>query len=137
MTRFMMSLEQGIDLVWHAFEDMVGGEIYVKKIPSMKVTQIAQAIFPNAEYDVTGIRPGEKLHEQMIGTEDARYTYEYEDYYKILPSIYSWGIDPNRINNGVKVASDFVYSSDRNSDWMSVEELQHWIEKNHSKIGIF
>jgi UDP-N-acetylglucosamine 4,6-dehydratase/5-epimerase len=135
MTRFMISLEQGVGLVWHAFEDMVGGEIYVKKIPSMKVTQIAQAISPNAEYEVIGIRPGEKLHEQMVGTEDASYTYEYKDYYKILPSIFSWGIDPDRINGGVKVTSDFVYSSDKNTEWMSVEELQHWIGKNRNKIG--
>ena len=66
MTRFMITLEQGVDLVWHAFEDMVGGEIYVKKIPSMKVTDIAAAVAPDARHDIVGIRPGEKLHEQMI-----------------------------------------------------------------------
>jgi len=71
MTRFMISLEQGVQLVWHAFEDMVGGEIYVKKIPSMKITDVASSIAPEAQQEIVGIRPGEKLHEQMIGIEDA------------------------------------------------------------------
>ena len=87
MTRFMISLEEGVELVWHAFEDMVGGEIYVKKIPSMKVTDIARAVAPEAEQKIVGIRPGEKLHEQMIGFEDAPHTYEYQGHYKILPAI--------------------------------------------------
>jgi len=77
MTRFMISLEQGVELVWHAFDDMEGGEIYVKKIPSMKVTDLATVVAPEARQEVVGIRPGEKLHEQMIGVEDAFYTYEY------------------------------------------------------------
>ena len=83
MTRFMISLEQGVNLVWHAFENMLGGEIYVKKIPSIKVTDIAKVIAPEAKIKVIGIRPGEKLHEQMINYEDAPHTYEYEDYFKI------------------------------------------------------
>jgi UDP-N-acetylglucosamine 4,6-dehydratase len=78
MTRFMISLEQGVELVWHAFDDMVGGEIYVKKIPSMKVTDLARAVAPDAGQKIVGIRPGEKLHEQMIGPEDSYYTYEYD-----------------------------------------------------------
>ena len=86
MTRFMITLEQGVDLVWHAFEDMVGGEIYVKKIPSMKVTDVAKAVAPAAIHDIVGIRPGEKLHEQMIGSEDAPYTYEYSEHFKVLPA---------------------------------------------------
>lgn len=76
MTRFMISLEQGVELVWHAFADMVGGEIYVKKIPSMSVVDLAHALAPDCKLDVVGIRPGEKLHEQMIGEEDADYTFE-------------------------------------------------------------
>ena len=104
MTRFMITLEQGVDQVWHAFSDMVGGEIYVKKIPSMKVTDIAQAVAPGAEHEIIGIRPGEKLHEQMIGLEDAPHTYEYQDHYKILPAIHQWSDDPARISNGLKVA---------------------------------
>ena len=135
MTRFMITLEQGVRLVWHSFEDMIGGEIYVKKIPSMKVTDIARAISPDASHDIVGIRPGEKLHEQMIGLEDAPHTYEYEGYYKILPAIHNWSQDPVRINNGKLVAPDFTYSSDNNVDWMGINDLQAWIEKNRNKIG--
>jgi UDP-N-acetylglucosamine 4,6-dehydratase/5-epimerase len=132
MTRFMISLEEGVELVWHAFNDMKGGEIYVKKIPSMKVTDIALAVDRKAKQEEVGIRPGEKLHEQMIGIEDAFYTYEYSEYFKILPSINNWSNDPVRIGNGIKVAPDFIYSSDINKEWMSVLELQKWIEKNRN-----
>ena len=135
MTRFMITLDQGVDLVWHAFEDMVGGEIYVKKIPSMKVTDIARAVAPNARHEIIGIRPGEKLHEQMIGSEDAPHTYEYADHYKILPAIYNWSQDPERINGGQKVVPDFTYCSDNNTDWMSIDTLRSWIEQNRDKVG--
>jgi len=136
MTRFMITLEEGVDLVWKAFEDMVGGEIYVRKIPSMKVTDVAKAVSESAKQKVVGIRPGEKLHEQMIGPEDAIYTYEYPEYYKILPSINNWSHDPDRIKDGKKVPEDFLYSSDNNKDWMEIKELQRWIKKNNDKIGI-
>jgi UDP-N-acetylglucosamine 4,6-dehydratase (inverting) len=135
MTRFMISLEQGVELVWHAFEDMVGGEIYVKKIPSMKVTDLARVVAPEAKQEVVGIRPGEKLHEQMIGAEDAYYTYEYPEHYKILPQINSWDKDANRIKDGKKVPEGFVYASDNNAEWMSDAELQAWIDANREKIG--
>ena len=135
MTRFMITLEQGVDLVWHAFEDMIGGEIYVKKIPSMEIIDIARAIAPDAEHEIVGVRPGEKIHEQMIGLEDAPHTYEYSDYYKILPAIHNWSKDPKRIKNGNLVAPDFTYSSDNNSDWMKISTLQEWIENNRKKIG--
>ncbi len=135
MTRFMITLEQGVDLVWHAFEDMVGGEIYVKKIPSMNITDIARAVAPEAKHEIVGIRPGEKLHEQMIGEEDAMHTYEYSDYYKILPAIHKWSEDPQRINGGIKVSPDFTYSSDNNTHWMSEEQLRAWIEANASMVG--
>lgn len=135
MTRFMISLEQGVELVWHAFDDMVGGEIYVKKIPSMKVTEVARAVSADAKQDVIGIRPGEKLHEQMISAEDAAYTFEYPEHFKILPVINEWSADPARIKDGKKVPDGFVYASDNNQEWMSVEELQSWIEKNKEKIG--
>ncbi|MDQ6971948.1 MAG: UDP-N-acetylglucosamine 4,6-dehydratase (inverting) [Mariprofundaceae bacterium] len=134
MTRFMITLEQGVDLVWDAFEDMVGGEIYVRKIPSMKVVDVARAVAPDAKHDIVGVRPGEKLHEQMIGHEDAPYTYEYPDYYKILPAIHGWSNDPQRINGGQKVSPDFSYSSDNNSEWMTVEGLRDWIEKHGSMM---
>jgi UDP-N-acetylglucosamine 4,6-dehydratase len=135
MTRFMISLEGGVDLVWHAFEDMVGGEIYVKKIPSMKVTDIALTIAPDARHDIVGIRPGEKLHEQMIGSEDAPHTHEYPDHYKILPAIHNWSKDPERIKDGKLVDSDFKYCSDNNVDWMDINTLQTWIKQNQHKIG--
>jgi len=135
MTRFMISLEAGVELVWHAFDDMKGGEIYVKKIPSMKVTDVALAIDANAKQEEVGIRPGEKLHEQMIGPEDALYTYEYPEHFKILPSIHNWSSDPERIDNGVRVKSNFMYCSDSNKEWMQVSELQDWVEKNRNKIG--
>jgi len=135
MTRFMITLEQGVDLVWHAFEDMVGGEIYVKKIPSMNITDIAHAISPEAKHEVVGIRPGEKLHEQMIGEEDALHTYEYPDYYKILPAIHNWSEDPERINEGVKVSPNFTYASNNNTDWMSVTQLRDWVKINTNKVG--
>jgi UDP-N-acetylglucosamine 4,6-dehydratase/5-epimerase len=135
MTRFMISLEAGVEFVWHTFDDMKGGEIYVKKIPSMKVTDIALAVDGNAKQEEVGIRPGEKLHEQMIGPEDALYTYEYPEHFKILPSIHNWSSDPERIDNGVRVESDFMYCSDSNKEWMKVSELQDWIEKNRNKIG--
>ena len=135
MTRFMISLEDGVELVWHAFNDMKGGEIYVKKIPSMKVTDVALAVSSEAKQEEVGIRPGEKLHEQMIGSEDALYTYEYLDHFKILPSINDWSKDPERIGNGRKVNPSFVYSSDNNKEWMKIEELKDWIAKNKDKIG--
>jgi UDP-N-acetylglucosamine 4,6-dehydratase len=135
MTRFMITLEQGVELVWHAFEDMVGGEIYVKKIPSMKITDLAIAVSPNAKHEIVGVRPGEKLHEQMIGLEDAPYTYEYKEHYKVLPAIHNWSQDPGRINGGVLVPADFTYCSDNNKEWMSISTLEAWIKKNYKQIG--
>jgi UDP-N-acetylglucosamine 4,6-dehydratase/5-epimerase len=135
MTRFMITLEEAVKLVWHAFEDMKGGEIYIKKIPSMKVVDIATSVSDNAKQYVIGIRPGEKLHEQMIGTEDSEHTYDYDDYYKILPSINNWSKDPERIGNGKKVKSGFIYSSDNNNEWMTIETLRAWIKDNSKKIG--
>jgi UDP-N-acetylglucosamine 4,6-dehydratase (inverting) len=135
MTRFMISLEEGVELVWHAFEDMVGGEIYVKKIPSMKVTDLARVVAPEARQEVVGIRPGEKLHEQMISVEDAHYTYEYPEHFKILPTINGWANCPKRIKTGKKVPEGFVYASDNNPEWMTDNQLQSWIAANKEKIG--
>jgi len=114
---------------------MQGGEIYDKKIPSMKLTDLALAISKDAKQEIIGIRPGEKLHEEMVGLADAIYTYEYKDHYKILPSIYSWHTDPKRIADGVKVDENFTYCSDQNNDWMSVDTLQKWIKENKNLIG--
>lgn len=135
MTRFMISLQDGVGLVWHAFEDMIGGEIYVKKIPSMKMTDLARVVAPEARQEIIGIRPGEKLHEQMIGAEDSFHTYEYPEHFKILPVINGWSETAERIRDGKKVPEGFVYSSDNNSEWMSDSQLQEWIQANRDKIG--
>ena len=134
MTRFMITLDQGVELVWHTFDDMLGGEIYVKKIPSIKVLNIAKVVAPDASHKIIGIRPGEKLHEQMISTEDAPHTYEYKDYYKILPALNNLSKDQKRIGKGLKVDNDFTYSSEKNKDWMEDVVLQDWIEENQTKI---
>ena len=133
MTRFMITLEQGVNLVWEAFIDMQGGETYVKKIKSMKVTDIALAVNPNAEFEIIGVRPGEKLHEQMISVEDSPFTYEYDNYFKILPTLNNWNKDLKRIKNGKLVEEDFIYSSNLNKEWMTKIELREWI-KNQRKI---
>jgi len=135
MTRFMMTLEQSVSLVWHAFEDMVGGEIYVKKSPSMKVTDIASTISPGASHEIIGIRPGEKLHEEMISSEDSMFTYEYKNHFKILPLINNSHKDESRIKDGIKVKEGFSYDSLNNEDWMSKDELLNWIQKNHPEIN--
>lgn len=127
MTRFMISLEEGINLVDFALKDMAGGEIYVKKIPSIKVVDIAKAVNPQIGIKIIGIRPGEKLHEQMINSEDAFNTLEFNDYFVIYPP----KTIPKAINfcgdKGNPVPVGFVYSSENNTDWMSVTELQDWI----------
>jgi FlaA1/EpsC-like NDP-sugar epimerase len=127
MTRFMISLQEAVELVWDAFSDMEGGEIYVKKIPSMKIIDLARAIAPNAEIKFIGIRPGEKIHEQMIGIEDARNVFSYDKYYKILPMIYGCNTNPIWIKDGQSVPDNFHYSSDNNDKWMSIDELQLFI----------
>jgi FlaA1/EpsC-like NDP-sugar epimerase len=132
----MITLESGVELVWRAFEDMLGGEIYVKKIPSMKIGDIADAIAHNIKQTIIGIRPGEKIHEQMIGLEDAPHTFEYDSYFKILPAIHGWSSDPLRIKDGRIVANNFTYSSDNNTEWMTADELAKWIESKKGKIGL-
>jgi UDP-N-acetylglucosamine 4,6-dehydratase/5-epimerase len=136
MTRFMITLEQAVELVWHAFEDMEGGEVYVKKIPSMNIIDIAKAVNDQASHKIIGVRPGEKIHEQLIGHEDAAHTFEYKDNFKILPMIHNWYTDKSRIKDGKRVAKDFVYSSDNNREWMSMDELSAWIDNNRAKIGL-
>ena len=132
MTRFMITLTQGINLVNHALNDMLGGEIYVKKIPTMNIMNIANAVAPNCKVEIVGIRPGEKLHEQMISSEEADFTYEYEDYYKILPFSLN-NYDEEKYNSGgSKVAQGFSYTSDCNPQSMSEATLRHWIETKYN-----
>ena len=130
MTRFMISLQEAVDTVWYAFDDMIGGEIYIKKIPSMKILDIAKAIAPEHSYKIIGIRPGEKLHEKLISSDESDSTFEYPDYYKILPSINDWKLDKLRVKDGIKVADGFNYSSDNNSKWMTKNDLRLWIDAN-------
>ncbi|MNG13128.1 UDP-N-acetylglucosamine 4,6-dehydratase [compost metagenome] len=101
----------------------------------MKVTDLARVVAPEARQEIIGIRPGEKLHEQMISAEDSYYTYDYPEHYKILPVINNWSSCTKRIKDGTKVPEGFVYSSDNNSEWMSDESLQAWIDNNREKIG--
>jgi len=136
MTRFMITLEDGIDLVLTALKSAIGGEIFVKKIPSIRITDIAKAIDPENTYEVIGIREGEKLHEQMISIEDSVTTYEYEDHYKILPNINGWSNDRRRIGNGKKVPAGFIYESATNSQWIDDQDLRSWIRDNENKIGL-
>jgi len=134
MTRFMITLDQGVELVWTAFNEMTSGEVFVKKIPSMTVVDVAQTIRPDEEITFTGIRPGEKLHEQMIGPEDARYTLEYSGHFRILPTtsssqeVYDYAIR----TSGCAVADDFSYTSQNNPEWMTAEELRQWYKANSS-----
>jgi len=130
MTRFMINLNDAVEMVWNAFEDMCGGEIYVNKIKSMRIVDIAKAINPSAEFSIIGIRPGEKLHEIMINSDDAPHTYEYDKYFKILPAINNWSLDEKRIKNGKLVSPEFSYSSDINKEWMTKDELNLWINNN-------
>jgi len=135
MTRFMITLDQAVDLVWHSFNDMIGGEIYVKKIPSMKVKDIARVIAPNAKHKIIGIRSGEKLHEEMISQDESYYCYEYSKYYKILPQINNWSKDKKRIKGGKRVPEGFCYNSKNNVKWMTKIEFKNWIDKNPNFIG--
>ena len=114
---------------------MEGGEIYVKKIPSMNICDIASSVDEKAEQVEIGIRPGEKLHEQMIGVEDALYTYEYDEHFKILPQIHEWSKDPHRIKDGKLVPEGFCYTSDNNKQWMTIDQLKIWIAQNKEKVG--
>ena len=134
MTRFMITIDQGVKFVLMSLEKMMGGEIFVKKIPSMKITDIAKAICNKAKLVEIGLRPGEKIHEQMIGKEDSLYTYEYNDYFKIIPDI-SFRSDKTKvIENGKKVQENFVYSSEINKEKLSVSFLEKWIKDNKNKF---
>ena len=101
----------------------------------MKITDIAKAINPNASHNIIGIRPGEKLHEQMISSDDAPHTYEYDTYFKILPAINNWSSDNKRVKLGKLVSSDFEYSSETNKEWMDQDELKLWIKNNMNSIN--
>jgi UDP-N-acetylglucosamine 4,6-dehydratase/5-epimerase len=134
MTRFMITLEDAVELVLEAIRSAQGGEIFVKKIPSMTIGEIANAINPNGEKKIIGIRPGEKLHEQMISSEDAPFTYDFGDHYRILPAINNWHLDAKRHQNMVKVPDGFLYTSNNNNSWMTAVDLSKWIQDNIQKL---
>ncbi len=126
MTRFMISLEESVKLVWRAFEESEGGEVFVKKIPSMTLEDIVKTVAPDAEIENIGIREGEKLHELMIAAEDAPYTQEFDDHYVIFSRL-KHETGPIGRKDGKMVAPGFEYSSETNKEWMSKEELKNWL----------
>ena len=128
MTRFILSLDDAVKTVDFAFKNMVGAEIFVRKIPSIKIIDLAKCIAPNCQYKEIGIRPGEKLHEQLISKDEAHYTYEYENYYKVLSPLYNWSTGSKIIGNGKRVSKDFFYTSDNNISWLTGSELKSWID---------
>jgi UDP-N-acetylglucosamine 4,6-dehydratase (inverting) len=133
MTRFLISLDHAVHMVWHALENSKGGEIFVKKCPSMKVVDIAKTIAPNARLKFVGIRPGEKLHEQMISVEDARNTMEFDDHFTIFPML-EQSCKPPAQCNGKECEEGFAYSSDLNREWMSPEALATYLQKEFSYV---
>lgn len=131
MTRFNISLQGGVDMVMHALEHAWGGEIFVPKIPSYKIMDVAEAIGPECEKKVTGIRPGEKIHEEMITDSDSYYTYDLGKYYTILPSSHRWNLDEFlRHFNGKKVPFGFRYNSGENAEWETIEGMRQLIREH-------
>ena len=128
MTRFWLKLEDAVELVLTALNTMVGGELFVKKIPSMRMPDLATAIAQNLPQKTVGIRPGEKIHEMMISREDARHTFEYEGYYIIQPDYEGWTAD-RLSKQGKPVAEDFEYHSGNNTEWLSVDDMRKLIDE--------
>lgn len=128
MTRFNISLQGGVDLVLHAMETAWGGEIFVPKIPSYRITDVAKAVAPECEQKVVGIRPGEKVHEEMITSSDSFTTYDLGKYYAILPQVTNWKLDDFIQHfKAKKVTQGFQYNSGENDEWVSIEELRSLI----------
>ncbi|WP_394234926.1 UDP-N-acetylglucosamine 4,6-dehydratase (inverting) [Niallia oryzisoli] len=127
MTRFWITLDQGVQFVIDSLDRMHGGEIFVPKIPSMKVTDLAAAIAPDIKIEIVGIRPGEKLHEAMITEDDARHTLEFDNYYVITPEFPWWSKEYTK--NAKTLNEGFKYTSDTNTEWLTVEELQSLVEE--------
>ncbi|BDG30663.1 UDP-N-acetylglucosamine 4,6-dehydratase (inverting) [Parageobacillus thermoglucosidasius] len=127
MTRFWITLDQGVQFVIDSLARMKGGEIFVPKIPSMKVVDLAKAIAPEAEIEIIGIRPGEKLHETMITEDDARHTVEFDNYYVITPE-FPW-CPQEYVKHGRSLPEGFKYTSDTNTEWLTVEELRTLVEE--------
>ena len=125
MTRFWITLDQGVDLVFKALSESKGGETYISKIPSFHIGDLAQAMLPGCKIDEIGIREGEKLHEVMITKDDSYMTYEYEKHYIIYPHFEWWNFEDLFLPGGIKVKDGFEYNSGNNTNWLSVKELQN------------
>jgi UDP-N-acetylglucosamine 4,6-dehydratase/5-epimerase len=123
MTRFWITLDQAVDLVFKALDESKGGETYISKIPSFKITDLAKAMAPNLQVKEIGIREGEKLHEVMVTEYDSFHTYEYKDHYIIYPNFEWWDFNAHFTKGGHKVKELFQYSSDSNSDWLTVDKI--------------
>lgn len=131
MTRFWITLEQGVKFVLSCLDRMSGGEIFVPKIPSMKLIDLARVIGPDCELEIVGRRPGEKLHELMVGEDDAHNTLEYDNYYAIHPTVRVWNREqPAATNGGRQCPEGFRYSSETNERWLTVAELEQMIDQN-------
>lgn len=124
MTRFWITLEEGVELVFKALYESKGGETYISKIPSFKITDLAKAMNPNGEMNEVGIREGEKIHECMVTKDDSRTTYEYEKHYIVYPNFEWWSYDRYFTDGGVQIEKDFEYNSGTNTEWLGVEELR-------------
>ena len=130
MTRFLISLPEAVDTVISAFEEMTGSEVFVRKIPSIKIVDLAKAIGPKCRLKEIGMRPGEKLHEQLISSDEAPHTYEFNRHFKILSPINGWSLCKKRTKGGIKVNESFFYTSDNNPNWLKNAELNEWLRSN-------
>jgi UDP-N-acetylglucosamine 4,6-dehydratase len=127
MTRFIITLDQGVRFVVKAFEQMEGGEVFVPKIPSVKITDIAKAVAPECHLKTVGIRPGEKMHECMIPRDEARQSMEFDDHYVIKPTFRTWGTKNSHWDLGRPCGREFCYASDTNSEWLNVTQIRKLI----------
>ena len=129
MTRFLITLPEAVDTVFYAFEEMKGSEIFVRKSYSVKITDLAKSIAPEVKMQETGMRPGEKLHEQLISADEANFTYDFDKFYKILSPLNNWDNSASRIKGGKKVNEGFTYTSDSNDFWLKGQMLDRWLHQ--------
>ena len=130
MTRFWITLDQGVELVYKALEESIGGETYISKIPSFKITDLAKAMCDNCTLKEVGIREGEKIHEIMVTKDDARFTVEFDKHFVIMPHFNWWDINKSRLSDGKKLPNGFEYTSGDNNEWLDVSALKNELIKN-------
>jgi len=134
MTRFWITLEHGVRLVIQALETMHGGEVFVPKIPSMRITDLARLIGPDCKIRETGIRPGEKMHEALITEDESRHTLEFDDHFIVEPEYHWWNFE--NWKNGKRLAEDFRYTSENNTVWLKDAELLSMVEEVAGQLGL-